>query len=286
MKAPTFDDTYRRLCQAIISASVVHVGQWQSMDVSTSPVHATRELLDMRFAMDVPRSRSELWEMMSRYGNLDWAEEHFAERVGGVPVNPPPSAARWPWGHHNAKHLAEGVFAHTYPERFWPKHAGHDVGNCAIPRRRSDGHDCPCLYGDRRGIRYQYGDLNDVVALLRDQPLTRQAYLPVWLPEDTGGSTRIKARVPCTLGYHFMIRGDMLHMWYHIRSCDLVRHFPDDVFLAGRLLQWMRNRIATAYRENQQTELRPGRLIMNIASLHAFVGDDRQIQRIAGETDD
>src|SRR3954468_15378336 len=88
-----------------------------------------------------------------------------------------------------------------------------------------------------RGIRYDYGDLQDVVDMLVRSPYTRQAVLPVWFPEDTGAVHG--ERVPCTLIYHWMLRDGRLHCFYDIRSCDFVRYFRDDVYFAMRLTQWL-----------------------------------------------
>src|SRR3546814_17811567 len=72
-------------------------------------------------------------------------------------------------------------------------------------------------------------------------PYTRQAYLPVWFPEDTGSASG--QRVPCTLGYQFLIRetpaGKVLHIIYNMRSCDFMRHLADDIYMTIRLAQWM-----------------------------------------------
>jgi hypothetical protein len=59
------------------------------------------------------------------------------------------------------------------------------------------------------------------------EPFTRQAFLPIWYPEDTGSVHG--ERVPCTIGYHFIRRGDWVHVVYYIRSCDFFRHFRDDI---------------------------------------------------------
>ena len=71
------------------------------------------------------------------------------------------------------------------------------------------------------GIRFSYGDFNDVLDLLEKEPFTRQAFLPIWFPEDTG--CHHGERVPCTIGYHFMRRGNFLSVVYMIRSCDYIR---------------------------------------------------------------
>jgi thymidylate synthase len=120
----------------------------------------------------------------------------------------------------------------------------------------------PDMHGSfptHRGIRYQYGDLNDVVEQLRRDESTRQAYLPIFFPEDTGAVHG--GRVPCTLGYLFVMRYGFLHCTYYIRSCDFFRHFRDDVYLACRLTLWMTDQL------NSGT---PGVLNMHIANLHCW----------------
>jgi hypothetical protein len=244
------------------------------MDTAASPAHATYELIGRSFTWAVPPTMKELQDMVP--ANQPWADEHFAERVGGEPLNPPPSHVRWPWARYNATHQDDHRrFSHTYPERFWPKFA--NVG-AVRPNGRQ-------VYLPHNGIRYEYGDLSDVVDLLVRSPLTRQAYLPVWFPEDTGAHHG--QRVPCSLGYHFMIRYGELHCWYSIRSCDFVRHFTDDVYMAARLVQWVCDQVNDRWNtegvpENHPmtTNLTPGNLTMHISSLHAFIGDQTSLTRL------
>ena len=186
--------------------------------------------------------------------NLPWAEDHFRERVSGTPVNPPPSHEYWPFNRQaNKEHTdSEGRFSHTYPERFWPKHAG---GN----------------FVDHQGIRFAYGDLQDLLLILEKNPFTRQAYLPVWFPEDLDAA-RQGERVPCTLGYHFLqVRPGMLDCTYFMRSCDFLRFWQDDIYMAGRLLQWVAMNFSN---------LEVGTLHVHLANLHAFVGDRLTLDHI------
>lgn len=183
--------------------------------------------------------------------NQPWADEHFEERVSGLPYNPPPSHTKWPFAQKdNKQFIKDEKFDHTYPERFWPKQAGVHPDSGVV----------------HRGIRFRYGDLEDVVALLVRDPLTRQAYLPIWFPEDTGSVN--EQRVPCTIGYHFIIRNGFMHMVYTIRSCDVVRHFRDDIYLAIRLLCWVLDR-CNVYQE----KVRVGTFTMHIVSLHCFYNE-------------
>jgi hypothetical protein len=260
--------TYAMLVTDLMEAPVVHTGEWQTMDTRKSPAHATHELEDVSLVWDrIPQNAGGVHNIIPSIDTA-WAVEHFEERVSGHPMNPAPSHVRWPYAvRGNTDHMDATKFDHTYPERFWPKYAG--VGNMPVP---------PVFEGNHhKGIRFDYGDLRDVVDLLTYAPLTRQAFLPVWFPEDTG-ATRGQ-RVPCTLGYHFMQRGGRLTMRYYMRSCDVYRHLSNDVFFAAALLTWMCNRV------NEETSdyvvplhFRPGGLVMHISSLHAFVADEKRIK--------
>lgn len=272
--------TLPHLAALLVQQEPIHIGEWQSKDTSRIPQMATYEVTDMTFMIDVPETTEQLVTMLGEDLNHAWAEEHFQERVGGVPVNPPPSHERWPWSRHNESHQ-NGVkheFAHTYPERMWPKQANR-----------------PGLNGEHQGIRFAYGDLDDVVNLLVRSPLTRQAFLPIWFPEDTGAHHR--QRVPCTLGYHFMIRHGALTMRYYMRSCDLVRHFTDDIYLAARLMQWVREQWQERVtlkamaerpevRDWEAPPLAMGRLTMYVASLHAFTGDEYKLHQMIKRVSD
>lgn len=199
--------------------------------------------------------------------DMPWADEHFRERVAGHPVNPPPSYKRWPWHSqkHADDHISGKVFDHTYPERFWPKRTRtklSEIGGLV--------EEVPVL---NRGIRFAYGDLQDVYNLLKRDPFTRQAYLPVWFPEDTGATEG--QRVPCTLGYHFIRNGTRLDMNYFIRSCDLTRHFRNDFYFALRLLAHMADTLTT---EKGEYPL-PGTLTMFVSNLHLFAPDAWRYQR-------
>lgn len=265
------------------SARRVDVGQWQGLDIKGDAAKVTWEIREAILQLGMPDSIEGAQQEISP--NLPWAEDHFQERVGGRALNPPPSSGWWPFaqaGH--AEHVdREGKFSHTYPERFWPKHAGHPRCNCSIAAEVEDGketgyysHYWNCQYGTRWGIRFEYGDLDDVVMRLIKSPMTRQAYLPIWFPEDTGAPDG--ERVPCSLGYHFMIREGRLHVSYTIRACDFLRHFKDDVYMAIRLGQWVRDQVEDAL---DRGEMKMGDLTMHIGSFHIFNGDRPMVKHLA-----
>lgn len=284
-----FEGVYDELCRRWLLEEPYDRGEVHAQK-TTTPEMVTRELRDVILDFAVPGATgpgdtgNNLWKMMVK-PNLPWAEDHFQERVSGLPMNPPPSEQYWPFAQAgNAAHKKDEMFSHTYPERFWPKYAGDgaDIGG-----EKAELHEQPL-----EGIRFMYGDLEDLVQTMLKNPRTRQAYLPVWFPEDLAAS-RAGERVPCTLGYHFMLYPDgLIHMTYYMRSCDLVRFFRDDVYMAGRLLQWVVNKLNEAYGPRNpeagalaEPQTGCGGVRLVISNLHAFEGDLEFIKQHAKPID-
>lgn len=250
---------------------VVDTGHWQGVTTEGKPDLVTKELMNLTFEVPMPLSGDELADDV--HPNEPWAEAHFRERVSRVPSNPGKEYKNWPWwrGQEGAtaiksekyeEHQGESFkFTHTYQERFWPKYAQRNESSTRTQVRE--------------GIRYRYGDLDDVVGLLRREPFTRQATLPIFFPEDTGAVHG--GRVPCTLHYHFLRRGDQLNLWYPIRSCDAVRHFRDDLYMAVRLCQWVLKELVDheLRSDGEQTwvDVEPGMLHFTAYSFHVHMGD-------------
>ena len=267
MDAKSFLVAEGRLTDAMLSQGrPVHTERWQGMDIASRPDLATIELLNVRTEVTLRGIMSlDHWRAECR-PHLPWADEHFEERVSGVPHNPPPSWVRWPWAHSADKFRADEKFNHTYPERLWPKFAGSEDEWQRVGR-------------PIHGIRGAYGDLSDLVELLRHEPLTRQAYIPLFFPEDTGVGDG--GRKPCTLGYQFIVRDGKLHCYYPLRSCDFIRHYRDDVYFAVRLLLWVLHGCQPHFGDTHPmwTEVVPGTLTMHMTSLHCFVNDFAKLQR-------
>jgi thymidylate synthase len=263
----TFDaaieDAKQRLAY---NGRLVHTEKWQGMDIKDNPAMATHELMNHSFTCMISPDVEELKKQIKP--NLPWADDHFLERVGGIGINPGVQYANWPYykrQSENDQHRVEqGKFSHTYMERIWPN-TNEELGTYP------------------KGIRYNYGDLHDVVKLLQREPLTRQAFLPIWYPEDTGSVHG--GRVPCTIGYHFMMRENQLHMWYPIRACDFNRHFRDDIYLACKLNLWLLGvlqrleAMTTKPEDMVWDKVKPGTLTMQIYSLHVFANEVPLLRR-------
>jgi len=179
---------------------------------------------------------------------LPWVDIHFEERVSGLPLNPPPSHKLWLKG--NEKFMSGKKFSHSYPERFWSK---------KIP-----GH---------YGIRFNIGDFDNLISLLKKESDTRQAYLPIWFPEDIAAADDGE-RVPCTLGYHFIVRNGQLDLFYPMRSCDVLRHMHNDLYMA--------NRLALHVIEKANLNCKIGDLHFHVTSLHCFKDDDYMLRKSLG----
>lgn len=258
--ATAFESEYRRLVRKLLGQQPFDRGEVHAQK-TTTPEMVTLELRHVTQHIELPHINPSPWQDMI-HPNLPWAEDHFQERVGGEPLNPPPAEAWWPYAQQgNAAHKDGEKFSHTYPERFWPRFANE--GGTMKHNQRVVA--TPIV-----GIRYEYGDLTDLVNILRRNPRSRQAYLPVWFPEDLNAADH-GDRVPCTLGYHFLLTPEgRLDCTYNMRSCDVVRFYRDDVYMAGRLLQWVSSWI----------KVMPGTLVMHINNLHCFEGDRATLNQL------
>lgn len=239
----------KELTEDLLCAPVIHRDKWQQLDVAESPLHATHELSNVIIHM------RENTPYMTRLQvkikpDLPWAEDHFKERIGGKPINPGKAHAYWPYHGQSMQATLRGMgernehYDHNYMERMWCGSIPHFTG-----------------------YRFEPGDLGDVIKLLKEEPNTRQAYLPIWFPEDTGVTEH--QRVPCSLGYQF-IKGpdDTLNLAYFLRACELYRHFTNDVYLAIRLQQYVAKQV------NQYM----GSFTMHIVNMHLFVGDESHVK--------
>jgi hypothetical protein len=254
-----FNDVIRWTAQQMYDYSYeVHTEKWQGKEIKHDPKYTMIETLNLSFSCQMSPDIKEIGEQIKP--NFAWADEHFEERVSGLPLNPPPSHVRWPYAQKNNEEFG-GLekFSHTYPERIWPKFASE------IPNSKMSG------------IRYEYGDFNDVVELMSREPFTRQAFLPIWFPEDTGSVTG--ERVPCTIGYHFIRRGDWVHVVYYIRSCDFFRHFRDDIYLCAKKVFWLIEKLKEKDPENWNN-VKPGMLTMHITSLHAWAVEKSLLKKL------
>ena len=260
-----------------IAARRVKTDTWQGYDIRGKPDMEMFEVLRVSFtALITTEDRAELAKLIEP--NLPWADDHFAERVSGHPLNPGEQWKHWPWGLHADKSRVvaqtggEPQFNHSYMERYWPKYAGHTRDGMLSPEWQLNKTTANTgIHRHSRLQQQELGDLNDVVSLLEKDPFTRQAWMPVFFPEDTGVGDG--GRKPCSLGYQFILRGEHLNVYYPLRSCDIYRHMRDDIYLTVLLLLWVLDELRK--RDDQWDRVKPGFLWMWMTSLHCFRNDWR-----------
>ena len=229
------------------TAEPIHTEKWQGLDIKERPEAEMREQLFAKLYMTIPEDLEKLKDLCQP--NLPWADDHFEqERISGEPINPGKTWEYWPWASSANKFRDKGEqFNHSYAERYWPKLANQTPGG----RLKNVNGNLHALHG----IREPYGDLNDVVFLLKREPYTRQAYLPMFFPEDTGAIHG--GRIPCSIGYHFIQRNGFLHV----------------VYLTSRLLLWVLDQV-----REEHPDMKPGVLDMRMTSLHCFINDFKIMQ--------
>jgi thymidylate synthase len=213
--------------ELMFSGEIARTDNWQGM---TNPP-TFLEILNASFEADIPETVEEMREQCQPM--LPWADEHFKERVSGLPLNPPPSAMLWLKGNENYME-GNGKFSHSYPERM-----------------------SETIY--------------KAVALLKKDPTTRQCVIPMWNRKDNDMALENR-RVPCTMFWHFILRRGKLHCYYPMRSCDGLRHFHNDIYLASRLTLWLI--------EQAGLEAVPGTLTFHAVSFHCFTNDMYTLEKV------
>lgn len=161
-----------------------------------------------------------------------WADQEFQERISPEYINPGEAykLREYLWEQFLSINQEEVKFDYTYNERLHPS-------------------------------------LEGVIKLLREDPGTRKAVLPIFSIRDTkyyDGSHRI----PCSMYYDFLIRWNgkgekTLNICYHQRSSDFCIHFGNDVYLAWKLMEYVAKNV----------EVLPGYLYHTIDSLHVYKKD-------------
>lgn len=109
-----------------------------------------------------------------------------------------------------------------------------------------------------------------MLSALMKAPDTRRAFWPIYRPED-GVRSSSPTRIPCSLGYQFVIRNlggvDRLLMFYLSRSVDFDTFWLSDLWLAHTLQERL------AY----QLDVEMGYLSHYIVSFHSFSVDSQEI---------
>ena len=215
---------------------------YQNKDISNNEDFVTKELICEQYCLT---SLPDVDNLFIHTHSRDWAEAEFKERLDHGMVNP---GEAWKlrkevWEEFLVDYPPFGKkFDYSYGERmnsFFVTTFGEDYMT----------------------------SLEIIIALLKSDPDTRKAILPIYSDKDTGfldGTSRI----PCSMYYDFLIRTNprgekQLNICYHQRSSDFIMHFGNDVFLAWKLMEYIA----------EQVGVKPGYLYHTIDSLHTYKRD-------------
>ena len=191
--------------------------------------YETMELSGYAYKLVASEAGFDLLDSMLRYKKdeefVTWAKAEADERLY-PPVGRNPGKAWRKRGEFWKPFMRNGYFSYTYVER-WNEQIGY------------------------------------ILKELCDRPTTRQAIMTMYDRHQDMMNWGGLDRVPCSLTYQFLIRGDALHCIYSMRSCDFVNFFQADVYCTAQLQYWL----------CEQLDLRIGTFTHFIGSLHAFRKD-------------
>lgn len=133
--------------------------------------------------------------------------------------------------------------------------------------------------GNHWGYTYQERLNNwasSIAATLNRNPESRRAFWPIFQPLDAVRSGAL-TRIPCTLGYQWMIRpdpsgiegeSDWLEVTMISRSVDFDKYWISDIWLAHQLTGYLNVRLNKGYRI--------GTISHFITSFHRFINPDEE----------
>lgn len=206
----------------------VHTKTMQNKNIEKDDNYSTKELQFYSYRIINPIE--DLGTLFDKLPNNEWALAEWDERRAGIEGNPvnPGEAYKLRDGVWNEFLNKEGKFDYSYSDRF--------AKNSQVLK---------------------------VIEALKNDPMSRQAYVSIWNVEDTDYLGTAISRVPCSLGYLFQYRQGKLSLEYSMRSCDFNTHFKNDVFEALMLLSYV----------SAKTGLPTGDFIHHIASFHVYKKD-------------
>lgn len=213
---------------------IVHPKSMQNKDVSKDENFQTKEIINYQYCLEKRDNPEVLFFFDKR--SEDWTKKEFLERVNSV----------------------ENIPFHN-PGEAWKLR--RDLWEQFL----NISHEFDYTYGERFG---SFGNLSRIIEEIKNNPDSRQLILSVWAKADIcniGGFSR----VPCSIYYQFIVRGDKLHIVYNQRSADVVAHLGNDIWLAWELGAYVA----------QKTGYQMGFLYHNITSLHCYKKDWDTLQK-------
>lgn len=212
---------------------IVKPKHYQNKNIEGKDDFITKELISQQYCLT---SLDKVDYLFAYTYTKEWADAEFQERISGEQLNP---GEAWELNKPMWEEFLDtsGCFDYTYAERI----------------------NDPVYYSGK----YET-PLNIVIKLLKEDPDTRKAILPIFYGNIDLQYLDGSCRIPCSMYYDFLIReygsGVRLNICYHQRSADFTAHFGDDVYLAWRMMEYVAKKIG----------IKPGFLFHTIDSLHVY----------------
>jgi thymidylate synthase len=124
----------------------------------------------------------------------------------------------------------------------------------------------PRLFKRWKGVR----QFDNLINILKKRPTTRQAVLQLF---DSRDLAKPHKDIPCTCTLQFLVREDKLHLIVYMRSNDVIKGLPHDIFCFTMLQE-----IAA-----RTLEVELGTYKHCVGSLHLYDVDQEKAKRFLGE---
>lgn len=185
---------------------------------------------------------------------LPWAQGEWVERVQGIEFNPVnPGAA---WTTRTDEHIKWFEFLEIDGEAL---PTGVSLKNTSPKGPSRFAYN----YSERLAVNQQVWR---IIRELRKNPTSRQLYIAMWDPH-TDPHRLGHNRVPCSIGWHFLLRDHHINMTYTMRSCDLITHWDNDVWLAVKLQMYIA----------QGANIEMGQFCQFVHSFHVYLKDVEEV---------
>ena len=130
-----------------------------------------------------------------------------------------------------------------------------------------DGKTCNSAYGYLMQEAYGFNQIEKVIEILSDDPLSRRAKINLNVPNASVKETNDE---PCTMTLHFMIRNNKLNCTTVMRSNDIWLGFPYDVAFFTELQKYIARRLGVEY----------GWYTHFVVSMHMYDRDAEKLAKI------
>lgn len=107
-----------------------------------------------------------------------------------------------------------------------------------------DGKTCNSAYGYIMQLKYGFNQIEKVIEILKEDPLSRRAKINLNVPNPMVKETLDE---PCTMSLHFMVRKNKLDCTAVMRSNDVWFGFPYDVAFFTTLQKYIAKRLGIGY---------------------------------------